>query len=84
MPEKSLTISGKKHFISNEMFIMWKETPKFNEIIALHIQADLPSLLGAPEHMLQHCWGNCMHCCQNVFTQVLQMPNLHLSHDVTP
>ena len=27
VPEKSLTISGKKHFISNEMFIMWKKTP---------------------------------------------------------
>ena len=32
------------------------------DMIALHIQAELPSLLGAPEHTLQHCWGNCMHC----------------------
>ena len=28
------------------------------DIIALHIQAELPSILGPPEHMLQHCWGN--------------------------
>ena len=35
VPKKSLTISEKKHFISNEMFIMWKKTPKFNEIIAI-------------------------------------------------
>ena len=27
MLEKSLIISEKKHFISNEMFIMWKKTP---------------------------------------------------------
>ena len=47
---------------------------------ALHIQAELPSLLGAPEHTLQHCRGNCMHCCRNAFTQVLQIPNLHLVH----
>ena len=57
------------------------------DMIALHIQAELPALLGAPEHKLQHCWGNCMHCCRNTFTQVLQIPNLHLVHlslDVTP
>ena len=57
------------------------------DMIALHIQAELPSLLGAPEHTLQHCWGNCMHCCRNAFTQVLQIPNLHLVHlslDETP
>ena len=47
---------------------------------ALHIQAELPSLLRAPEHTLQHCWGNCMHCWRNAFTQVLQISNLHLVH----
>ena len=48
------------------------------DMIALHMQA--------PEHTLQHCWGNCMHCCRNAFTQVLQIPLhlVHLRHDVTP
>ena len=50
------------------------------DLISLHIQAELPSLLGAPEHTLQHCWGNCMHYCRNAFTQVLQIPSLHLVH----
>ena len=57
------------------------------DVIALHIQVEIPSLLGAPEHTLQHCWGNCRHCCRNAFTQVLQIPNLHFVHlslDMTP
>ena len=57
------------------------------DMIALHIQAEFPSLLGAPEHTLQHYWGNCMHCCRNAFKQVLQIPNLqlvHLSLDAIP
>ena len=61
MPEKSLTISGKKHFISIKIFMMWKRHRNLMkslpfEMIALHIQAELSSLLGAPEHTLQHFW----------------------------
>ena len=55
-------------------------------MIAFHIQTELPSLLGAPEYTVQHCWGNYMHCCRSAITQVLQIPNLHLVHlslDVT-
>ena len=57
------------------------------DMIAIHIQAEFPSLLGALEHTLQHFWGNCTHRCQNAFTQVPQIPNLHLAYlnlDVTP
>ena len=57
------------------------------DIIDLYIQAELQSLLGAPERTMQHCWGNCTHRCRNAFTQVLKISNLHLVHpsyDVIP
>ena len=50
------------------------------DMIALHIQAELPSLPGAPEHMLQHCWGNCMHCCRNAFTAIPAAPIVCRQH----
>ena len=55
----------------------------FNMIV-LHIQAEVPYLLGAPDHTLQHCHANFTHVAE---MHVLQIPNLylvHLSLDVTP
>ena len=51
------------------------KSQQFN-MVALHIEEELPSLLVAPEHTPQHCWSSCKHHCRNALTQVTQISNL--------